>query len=50
MDCRAGQLKSDVSHWGIIQGICPDPISLKIFSPSVVNLTLVDLPGLTKVG
>ena len=25
------------------------PINLKIFSPRVVNLTLVDLPGLTKV-
>jgi len=25
------------------------PILLKIYSPNVVNLTLVDLPGLTKV-
>ncbi|XP_074603228.1 dynamin related protein 1 isoform X2 [Brevipalpus obovatus] len=31
------------------KGICPEPISLKIFSPRVVNLTLVDLPGITKV-
>lgn len=31
------------------QGISPDPISLKIYSPHVVNLTLVDLPGMTKV-
>ena len=31
------------------KGICPDPINLKIFSTRVVNLTLVDLPGLTKV-
>nr|WCA47176.1 dynamin-related protein 1 [Phascolosoma esculenta] len=34
---------------GSNKGICPDPISLKIFSPRVLNLTLVDLPGLTKV-
>lgn len=29
--------------------ICSDAINLKIFSPNVVALTLVDLPGLTKV-
>ncbi|XP_050672631.1 dynamin-1-like protein isoform X2 [Leptidea sinapis] len=31
------------------KGICPEPINLKIFSTKVVNLTLVDLPGITKV-
>uniref|UniRef100_T1IMC3 Dynamin-type G domain-containing protein n=1 Tax=Strigamia maritima TaxID=126957 RepID=T1IMC3_STRMM len=31
------------------QGICPEPITLKIFSSRVVNLSLVDLPGITKV-
>ncbi|XP_059469739.1 dynamin-1-like protein [Neocloeon triangulifer] len=31
------------------KSICPDPINLKIFSSKVVNLTLVDLPGITKV-
>ncbi|XP_023165878.2 dynamin-1-like protein [Drosophila hydei] len=31
------------------KGICPEPINLKIFSTRVVNLTLVDLPGITKV-
>ncbi|XP_066489426.1 dynamin-1-like protein isoform X3 [Tiliqua scincoides] len=31
------------------KGISPEPIHLKIFSPHVVNLTLVDLPGMTKV-
>lgn len=31
------------------KGICPEPISLKIYSTKVVNLTLVDLPGVTKV-
>lgn len=34
---------------GTNKGICPEPISLKIFSNRVVNLGLVDLPGLTKV-
>ena len=32
-----------------MQGISNKPINLKIFSPNVLNLTLVDLPGLTKV-
>ena len=32
-----------------LKGIVPDPINLKIFSPKVVTLTLVDLPGITKV-
>ncbi|KAG9509561.1 Dynamin, partial [Fragariocoptes setiger] len=31
------------------KGISPVPISLRIHSPHVLNLTLVDLPGLTKV-
>ncbi|XP_011497961.1 PREDICTED: dynamin-1-like protein [Ceratosolen solmsi marchali] len=31
------------------KGICPEPINLKIYSKSVVNLTLIDLPGITKV-
>lgn len=30
-------------------GISPQPINLRIFSPHVLTLTLVDLPGLTKV-
>ncbi|KAH7103861.1 P-loop containing nucleoside triphosphate hydrolase protein [Auriculariales sp. MPI-PUGE-AT-0066] len=30
-------------------GISPVPINLRVFSPNVVTLTLVDLPGLTKV-
>ncbi|CAL1527031.1 unnamed protein product [Lymnaea stagnalis] len=34
---------------GTNKGICTEPISLKIYSSKVVNLTLVDLPGLTKV-
>ncbi|XP_056373502.1 dynamin-1-like protein isoform X3 [Hyla sarda] len=31
------------------KGISSEPIHLRIFSPHVVNLTLVDLPGITKV-
>jgi len=34
---------------GSNKGITRQPINLKIFSPYVLNLTLVDLPGLTKV-
>ncbi|CCC14127.1 hypothetical protein SMACR_08468 [Sordaria macrospora] len=34
---------------GTNKGINRQPINLKIFSPHVLNLTLVDLPGLTKV-
>ncbi|KAI9489837.1 putative vacuolar dynamin-like GTPase VpsA [Zychaea mexicana] len=31
------------------QGISPQPINLRVFSPNVLTLTMVDLPGLTKV-
>jgi GTPase SAR1 family protein len=31
------------------KGISPVPIRLRVHSPNVLNLTLVDLPGLTKV-
>ncbi|CAB4483637.1 hypothetical protein RhiirA5_360938 [Rhizophagus irregularis] len=31
------------------KGISRSPINLKIYSPNVLNLTLVDLPGLTKI-
>lgn len=34
---------------GAGKGVSPHPINLKIFSPHVLNLTLVDLPGMTKV-
>lgn len=34
---------------GSNKGISTEPIILKIYSTSVLNLTLVDLPGLTKV-
>ncbi len=31
------------------KNISDEPISLTIYSPNVVDLTLVDLPGITKV-
>ena len=34
---------------GGAKGVSPTPIHLKIYSPRVLSLTLVDLPGLTKV-
>jgi len=34
---------------GTNKGISPHPIALKIFSPKVLNLTLVDTPGVCKV-
>lgn len=40
---------SQLACFHTLQGISPEPIHLKIFSPKVLNLTLVDLPGITKV-
>jgi dynamin 1-like protein len=34
---------------GTNRGISSDPIRLRIFSPHVLNLTLIDLPGITRV-
>uniref|UniRef100_A0A8B9BZW9 Dynamin-2 n=1 Tax=Anser brachyrhynchus TaxID=132585 RepID=A0A8B9BZW9_9AVES len=34
---------------GSNKGISPVPINLRVYSPHVLNLTLVDLPGMTKV-
>ena len=31
------------------KAVAPQPITLRLFSPTVTNLTLVDLPGMTKV-
>jgi hypothetical protein len=33
----------------LLQAVSAEAIHLRIHSPKVVNLTLVDLPGLTKV-
>ena len=37
------------SKTGNTKNVSPEPINLRIYSPNVLNLTLVDLPGLTKV-
>ncbi|KAF1822621.1 vacuolar sorting protein 1 [Dissoconium aciculare CBS 342.82] len=42
-------VKETESKTGKNAGISPAPINLRIFSPNVLTLTLVDLPGLTKV-
>ena len=48
------EIRSEIEHEtdkmaGDNKGICPEPISLKYYSTKVLSLTLVDLPGLTKV-
>nr|XP_033341398.1 dynamin-1-like protein isoform X1 [Megalopta genalis] len=49
MDIRT-EIESETDRMaGSNKGICPEPINLKIYSKSVVNLTLIDLPGITKV-
>ncbi|RUS30935.1 Dynamin central region-domain-containing protein [Jimgerdemannia flammicorona] len=42
-------VKDTEAKTGKNAGISPQPINLRIFSPNVLTLTLVDLPGLTKV-
>ncbi|XP_008315464.1 dynamin-2-like isoform X2 [Cynoglossus semilaevis] len=34
---------------GSNKGISPVPINLRVYSPNVLNLTVIDLPGMTKV-
>ncbi|XP_076127301.1 dynamin-1-like protein isoform X3 [Alosa pseudoharengus] len=46
--CKEIELETDRGT-GENKGISPEPIYLKIYSPNVLNLTLVDLPGITKV-
>jgi dynamin 1-like protein len=46
---RAEIIRDTEVKTGRNAGISPQPINLRIFSPNVVTLTLVDLPGLTKV-
>ena len=55
-DREAGSNKVVPRHLSLImyvmfslQGISNKPINLKVFSPHVLDLTVVDLPGLTKV-
>jgi replication fork clamp-binding protein CrfC len=49
-----GKIREEISREteakvGRNAGISPQPINLRIYSPNVLTLTLVDLPGLTKV-
>ena len=49
-----GEVKREIENEtariaGSNKGINRQPINLKIYSPHVLSLTLVDLPGLTKV-
>ncbi|KAI9451545.1 Dynamin central region-domain-containing protein [Lactarius psammicola] len=46
---RAEIVRDTEAKTGRNAGISPQPINLRIFSPNVLTLTLVDLPGLTKV-
>ena len=46
---RAEIVKDTEAKTGRNAGISPLPINLRIFSPHVLTLTLVDLPGITKV-
>lgn len=48
-DIRAEIVRETEAKTGPGQGISAIPINLRIFSPNVLTLTLVDLPGLTKV-
>ncbi|KAL7062570.1 hypothetical protein AAHC03_01344 [Spirometra sp. Aus1] len=46
--CKEIEAETD-RETGPNKGISNKPINLKIYSPNVLNLTLVDLPGMTKV-
>ncbi|KAH8950520.1 hypothetical protein BDL97_10G090300 [Sphagnum fallax] len=48
MICKEIQAETD-RELGTNKGISERQIRLKIFSPNVLNITLVDLPGITKV-
>jgi len=50
VDDVRGEIERETDRMaGDNKGICPEPISLKFYSNKVLSLTLVDLPGLTKV-
>lgn len=48
-EIRKEIVKETEAKTGKNAGISPVPINLRIYSPHVLTLTLVDLPGLTKV-
>lgn len=43
------EIEEETDRHAANKGISPVPINLRIHSPHVLNLTLIDLPGLTKV-
>ncbi|XP_068104549.1 dynamin-1 isoform X6 [Hyperolius riggenbachi] len=45
-----GEIEAETDRvTGNNKGISPVPINLRVYSPNVLNLTLVDLPGMTKI-
>ncbi|XP_053195143.1 dynamin-3 isoform X1 [Scomber japonicus] len=45
-----GEIEAETDRiTGSNKGISPIPINLRVYSPHVLNLTLIDLPGMTKV-
>lgn len=46
---RAEIIRDTEAKTGKNAGISPIPINLRVFSPNVLTLTLVDLPGVTRV-
>lgn len=48
-DIRAEIERETDRMTGTNKGVSDVPINLKVYSPNVVNLTLVDLPGITRV-
>ncbi|CAK6963127.1 dynamin-3 isoform X3 [Scomber scombrus] len=45
-----GEIEAETDRiTGSNKGISPIPINLRVYSPNVLNLTLIDLPGMTKV-
>ncbi|TMS08486.1 Dynamin-1 [Larimichthys crocea] len=43
------EIEAETDRIAANKGISPVPINLRVYSPHVLNLTLVDLPGMTKV-
>ncbi|UJR08254.1 hypothetical protein I4U23_012527 [Adineta vaga] len=43
------EIEAETDRLGGKKNISKEPITLKIYSPRVVTLTLIDLPGLTKI-
>ena len=49
-----GEVKQEIENEtrkvaGSNKGLSKDPIRLKVYSPEVLDLTIIDLPGVTKI-